>query len=537
MSTAANRQVNIYVNSGDAEKAFERLTNQNTKLNKAVSKNTDEISKLEKELSSFSGAKSSEEYKKLKQNVDLKRAAVEKDTQTMKTNADEMSRLQRKINGELSPSYNDLAKRVATLTRELKNMSREDGGWKEKIEQLRKAKTEMDSMGQSMNKTNQNYSSAFGGAKSVAIGTLAANAAMQFVDRFKEELTQGIQDAKVFEGIKEAFDRLNSPNLLDEMRKAVKGTVNDLEIMKLAVQANNFEIPLNKLATLFEFAKKRAQDTGQEVDFLVQSIVTGIGRKSPLILDNLGISAVRLRQELKGVAAESATIGDVAEAVGRVIEEESAKAGKVTDTYSAKIARNKAEWENLRREIADRILPIWAKLSEAFYGTMSVLGKVGMAFANFFSVKEEGVKIGIKTVFQQKEEAASAQRLLSRYEELKEKGIKATSKEKTEMTSITYQLKSALGDSVVAIDKETGALNLNTAAVEKAIKQKILLSNAELSKVALEYNNAKQEKAMAEAELERINAARKQKGDALIDRKSTRLNSSHIQKSRMPSSA
>lgn len=516
MSTAANRQINIYVNSGDAEKAFERLTNQNTKLTKSVNKNQEELTKLEKELASFNGAKSSKEFKELKNAVDLKRAAVEKDTTTMKLNNQEMDRIQKKIKGELSPSYTDMAKRVAALTKELKAMSREDGGFKEKIEQLKKAKSEMAGFESSFKKTEGNYGAAFGGAKSVAIGTLAAGAAMQFVDRFKTELNQGFEDAKVFQGVEEAFKRLNRPDLLDEMRHAVKGTVNDLEIMKLAVQANNFEIPLEQLATLFEFAKKRAQDTGQEVDFLVQSIVTGIGRKSPLILDNLGISAVRLKQELKGVAAESASIGDVATAVGRVIAEESAKAGTVTDTYAVKVAQSRAEWENLRRELGTKLLPVVNFVNSAFYGTMSVLGKLGGAFINFFTTQKSAIGASVDSHMKMKQEADTAQYLLNRYNELRIKGVKATADEKAEMTKITYQLKDAFGESVVAINKETGALSVNSKAVENAIKQKILLSNAELSKVALEYNNAKAQKAMSEAELERINKSREAERDATL---------------------
>ena len=244
--------------------------------------------------------------------------------------------------------------------------------------------------------------------------------------------------------------------------------------------------------------------------------MTGIGRKSPLILDNLGITASRLRANLGGVTTEAASIGQVATAVGKIIQEENAKSGKILDSNAVKIQKNKVEWENLRTELGGRILPIWNKMNEAFYGTASVLAKIGKVFIDFFGIQESGIKKSVDTVFQQKEEAASAQRLLTRYEELKEKGIKATSNEKSEMTKITYNLKNALGDSVVAINKETGALEVNIEATKQAIKQKILLSNAELSKVALEYNNAKASKELSSAELDRINKAREAEKDATL---------------------
>ena len=99
------------------------------------------------------------------------------------------------------------------------------------------------------------------------------------------------------EGVKAAFDKLpNSTALMIQLKEATAGTVSELELMKRTVQATNFGIELEALPKLLEFAAIRAQQTGQSVDYLVDSIVTGIGRKSPLILDNLGISAVALKE-------------------------------------------------------------------------------------------------------------------------------------------------------------------------------------------------------------------------------------------------
>jgi hypothetical protein len=85
------------------------------------------------------------------------------------------------------------------------------------------------------------------------------------------------------------FARFGNEMQLETLRKATRGLVSDLELMKVTVQAGNFGIPIEQMGKLLEFATKRAAETGQSVDYLVQSIVTGIGRKSPLILDNLGI--------------------------------------------------------------------------------------------------------------------------------------------------------------------------------------------------------------------------------------------------------
>lgn len=190
------------------------------------------------------------------------------------------------------------------------------------------------------------------------------------------EINAGLDDATRIEGIANAFEQLDKPDLLQNLRDATRGTVSDLNLMKNAVQAKNFQVPLEQLASFFEFARRRAKDTGVEVGYLVDSIITGIGRKSPLILDNLGISAVRLREKLKGISEENATTGDVAAAVAQIIAEENANLGKELDTTSDKVAKNRAQWENLRTEFGTLLLPVTTALGSVLIGLASILSGI-----------------------------------------------------------------------------------------------------------------------------------------------------------------
>lgn len=167
---------------------------------------------------------------------------------------------------------------------------------------------------------------------------------------------QAVTMAANLEGIEVAFNRIGSREVFEDLQKATAGTVSQLDLMKSAVQASNFQIPIEKLASLFEFARRRAKETGESVDYLVNSIVTGIGRKSPLILDNLGISAVRLRKELKGVGVESASVGDITEIVGRIAQEEMGKMGEEVKTSADELQRLNAEWQNLQITVGQKIL-------------------------------------------------------------------------------------------------------------------------------------------------------------------------------------
>ncbi len=150
------------------------------------------------------------------------------------------------------------------------------------------------------------------------------------------------------EGVEAGFKRIAKPGLLNDIRSATRGAVGDLELMRTAVQASNFQIPLEQLADLLKFASSRAIQTGQSVEYLTQSIILGIGRKAPLILDNLGISAVRLREVLKGAGVEMSTVGDVATAVSKIASEELVKMGNVADTSATKMERFAVASERLK---------------------------------------------------------------------------------------------------------------------------------------------------------------------------------------------
>jgi hypothetical protein len=156
------------------------------------------------------------------------------------------------------------------------------------------------------------------------------------------------------EGVRAAFEKLpNSVELMNDLKMATAGTVSELDLMKRAVMASNFGISLNALPQLLEFASVRAKQTGQSVDYLVDSIVTGIGRKSKLILDNLGISAVQLTEALGGASTAAASIGDVADAVGKIASSELERMGSMSENASTKLERLSANWVNLKVAIGD----------------------------------------------------------------------------------------------------------------------------------------------------------------------------------------
>lgn len=144
----------------------------------------------------------------------------------------------------------------------------------------------------------------------------------------------------------------NATALLAELRKATQGTVTDFDLMQKALQSANFGIDVQQLPKLLEFAQVRAQQTGIAVDYLVNSIVTGIGRKSLLILDNLGISANRLKEEFDGASIKSQSVGDVTAAVSRIAAEELKKMGGAIETAATSTDQLNVSWQKFRTTLS-----------------------------------------------------------------------------------------------------------------------------------------------------------------------------------------
>jgi len=167
--------------------------------------------------------------------------------------------------------------------------------------------------------------------------------------------------------------------------------------MQKAVQASNFKIPLESLASLFQFAQARARETGESVEYLTNSIVLGIGRKSPLILDNLGISAVELRKRLKGVGVEAANVGDIAAIIGDIATEELEKMGDQADTTADKLAQITTAFENIKVVIGAELINQADDLFKSFDGINEQLSKL-FDTSDSAEVWSKALQFGLKSL-------------------------------------------------------------------------------------------------------------------------------------------
>ena len=256
------------------------------------------------------------------------------------------------------------------------------------------------------------------------------------------------------EGIREAFAKLGTDKTLDLLRVATRGATSDIELMSAALRAKNFQIAPELLAKGLELAGKVSRQTGQDVTYLTDSFVNGLGRKSLLILDNLQISQIQLRAEIKKT-------GDFQTAVGNVVNEKLKSMGEVSMTTADKMAQFATKIANIKELVGQKI--------------NLVLNYEGLKEAN-----KEFYETGLSVKSLQDNIAP----LLNKYDQLSAKaekngGVTKLSKiEQSLLKDTIRQVSSEIPSAITQFDKYGNAIAISTDRARDFIKQQILVMQA-----------------------------------------------------------
>lgn len=329
-------------------------TEEGRRAAKESSTETDRLSKAYKQLEQAMDA-NAKEIARLniakRQMTNYQKMLVQRGQEEIRT----IDQIKKASYQQLSAQYALNKAYINTLTTKERNIAKN----KELVESTRQIYEQMKRLQEQTGKHQLNVGNYDGALKNLAstiggtvlgVGSLSA-AAMTFINTIKDVAAQGIELAKAGEGIRIAFERLNKPGLLDELNKATHNTVTNLELMKQAVKFNDFNLDLKQMGTFLAFAQQKAKDTGQSVDYMVDSIVTGLGRQSLMILDNLGISATEVRERMKQV-------GDMTTAVADIIRNRMSEAGDYVETAADRAAQAEKELKDAMEELGRTLLPL-----------------------------------------------------------------------------------------------------------------------------------------------------------------------------------
>ena len=113
-------------------------------------------------------------------------------------------------------------------------------------------------------------------------------------DKFQQAI-DGIQAGDKMLALEQSFRQLqesagrDAVAALEELQKATLNTVSDIELMEQANKAAVLGLPIERLGDLAAAATKLGRAVGRDAAESFEDLVTGVGRGSALILDNLGI--------------------------------------------------------------------------------------------------------------------------------------------------------------------------------------------------------------------------------------------------------
>lgn len=195
-------------------------------------------------------------------------------------------------------------------------------------------------------------------------------------------------------GLAESFDiqvrrvGLSSSKLIEELDKAARGTVSRLDLIKsanvaLAGAVGEFGQQFGQaLPQILQIARVQARATGQDVDFLFNSLVTGIKRSSPLLIDNTGLvlkvgEANQAYAESLGKTVEQLTAEEKQIALLQATLEAGARAtealGNAQEGASEKIARAQATINNILDTLGLAVQPVFEAILDVINGVLGAI--------------------------------------------------------------------------------------------------------------------------------------------------------------------
>ena len=189
------------------------------------------------------------------------------------------------------------------------------------------------------------------------------------------------KDAAPVEGIKRAFEGLTSTieggskTMLQALEESSYGMVNQTDLMKSFNSASQLVSKdfAQQMPEAMKYLSKVSAATGQDMGFMIDSMVKGVGRLSPMILDNLGIQvdltqATERAAQMYGIATDALSKEQIQAGMMNVVLEKlktnTADMPEIAGTAAQSFATLGAQFENIKTEIGLKLLPLFNTIAQ-----------------------------------------------------------------------------------------------------------------------------------------------------------------------------
>jgi len=188
--------------------------------------------------------------------------------------------------------------------------------------------------------------------------------------------------------------------MLAALREQSKGMITNRDLME---QFNSAAMLVSKdfaqnLPNAMGYLSKVSAATGQDMDFMMSSLITGVGRLSPMILDNLGIqvdmtAAMEKWADANGKAVKEMTKTEQQMALMDQVMEKlrinTDDMPDITENAATKMAQFQTSIANLKDAVGMALLPIFTKLMSGLTGFANKIAPwVYSAFLNLADIIE-----------------------------------------------------------------------------------------------------------------------------------------------------
>ena len=196
------------------------------------------------------------------------------------------------------------------------------------------------------------------------------------------QLSQMAASAAKVESMERAFNTLsggveNAEEALNKLRQATDNTMTDFTLFQQANNAMILGVSKNsdEMAEMFDIAQRLGRALGRDTASSVESLITGIGRQSRLMLDNIGIivkseEAYQAYAKELGISADRLTDAEKKQAFLEATMESARNKiedlGKEVSSSQDSLDRFSTSMGNLSDMVGDRVLVVLAPLADAF---------------------------------------------------------------------------------------------------------------------------------------------------------------------------
>lgn len=230
------------------------------------------------------------------------------------------------------------------------------------LKQSKKLKTSLDGFAKSTKSMGKGLTT-FATAPIVALGAVAVKGGAE-LDQLEASYKRMTDVAKI-----------NGEEMLTKMREVSRGTISNKDLILSANKAMSLGVISSQedIGTIMDIARTKGQNMGLSMQQAFDDLVTGLGRGSAMILDNLGIvinateaqeayatSIGKTTAELSAEERKQALVNAV------IVEgkKEMAEMGEIQTSNKERLEQLNASMVNFKDSLGKQLLPVVIKLVE-----------------------------------------------------------------------------------------------------------------------------------------------------------------------------